>query len=83
MTLPTNTDLLTLNYSYQGQPFVHIPAKSGMNLSSMDYSFQASPFMGNSESPSFVKTIGGVVVGSAKTIQGLALGSIKLIGGIQ
>lgn len=47
MPLPTPTQLRTMDYAFQGQPFVSIPAKTGMTLQSMDYSFQAQPFVPN------------------------------------
>lgn len=47
MSLPTSTDLLTMNYSFLGQPFVNIPAKSTINLLTMDYSYLGQPFVSN------------------------------------
>lgn len=47
MALPTSTDLKTMDYSYQGQPFVNVPAKTGITLTTMDYSYQAQPFVSN------------------------------------
>lgn len=42
---------LTLDYSYQAQPFVNVVPSSGIvnnsGLCSLDYSYQASPFYGN------------------------------------
>jgi len=38
-------DLLTMDYSFHGQPFVDIPAKSSIDLTTMDYSFQGQPFV--------------------------------------
>ena len=49
MSLPTQTELKTMDYAYQGQPFVSVPAKSGMGLSSMDYAYLAQPFVTNSD----------------------------------
>jgi len=46
MALPTKSDLLKMDYAFQGQPFVEVPAKSGINLATMDYVFQAQPFVG-------------------------------------
>jgi len=47
MALPNKTDLQTMDYSYQGQPFVNVPAKSSIDLTTMDHSYQAQPFVGN------------------------------------
>jgi len=47
MALPTPSDLTGLDYSFKGQPFCNIPAKSGLDLGSMDYSFQGQPFVSN------------------------------------
>jgi len=47
MSLPTPTELLTMNFAYQGQPFVYVAAKSTIDLKTMDYAFQAQPFVAN------------------------------------
>jgi hypothetical protein len=47
MALPTKTDLLTMDYSYQGQPFVDVPAQDSIVLSTMDYTYQGQPFVRN------------------------------------
>ena len=47
MALPNSTDLQTMDYSFNGQPFVNVPAKSGIDTTTMDYSFQAQPFVTN------------------------------------
>lgn len=46
MSLPTKTDLLTLNYSWLGEPFVHVPTKT-QDLSTLDYSWLGEPFVAN------------------------------------
>jgi hypothetical protein len=45
MALPTRGDLETMDYVYQGQPFVEFPAKDSIDLQTMDYSFQGQPFV--------------------------------------
>lgn len=54
MSLPTPSDLQTLDYVYLGQPFCNVPAKSEVVLSGMDYVYQAQPFVSNEwgETPS-------------------------------
>lgn len=47
MTLPTKTDLLVMQYAFQGQPFVDVPAKDSITLTAMEYAFQAQPFVRN------------------------------------
>jgi len=47
MSLPTSTDLETMDYSYQGQPFVDVPARSDIDTTTMDYSYQGQPFVTN------------------------------------
>ena len=38
-------DLITMDFSFQGQPFVNVPAKSSIDLKTMDYAFQGQPFV--------------------------------------
>ena len=47
MSLPTPTQLMTMDYSFGGEPFVDVPAGAGTNLKSMDYAFEAQPFVSN------------------------------------
>ena len=56
MSLPTRDNLLTMDYSYFGQPFVQVPAKS-IDTNTMDYSYLGEPFWtismeGGGEEPS-------------------------------
>ena len=48
MSLPTPDNLKTMDYSFQGEPFINIPAKSSIDLMTMDYALQGEPFVGNS-----------------------------------
>jgi hypothetical protein len=59
MALPTPDSLKNMEYAFQGQPFVNVPAKSGIVLSNMEYAFQGQPFVGNES--------GGGVVTAIKT----------------
>jgi hypothetical protein len=36
-----------MDYAYQAQPYIYVPAKTGLNLATMDVSFQAQPFVTN------------------------------------
>jgi hypothetical protein len=47
MALLTPTNLETMDYAYQAQPFVDVPSKSAINLETMDYAYQAQPFVSN------------------------------------
>jgi hypothetical protein len=47
MALPTPDNLKTMDYGYQGQPFVDVPAKSTINLDTMDIAYLAQPFVRN------------------------------------
>lgn len=44
MSLPTRDDLLTMDFSYMGQPFVQVAAKAGIDLNTLDYSYMGQPF---------------------------------------
>jgi hypothetical protein len=84
MALPTPTDLKTLDWSFQGQPFCWVAAKSSITLAGMDYSFQAQPFVANEgeESTSNIKSISGVAYASIKKIVGVPIESVKKVCGI-
>ncbi len=47
MALPTPDNLKTMDYCFQGQPFVDVPAKDSIELDTMDYVFLAQPFVRN------------------------------------
>jgi len=47
MALPTPDNLKTMDYAYQGQPFVDVPAKDAVDLKTMDYAYRAQPFVRN------------------------------------
>lgn len=46
MSLPTATDLFTLDYSFNGVPFVNVESKSGQNTDSLDFALYGVPFVG-------------------------------------
>lgn len=48
MAIPTADDLITMDYVYQGGPFVELPAKSTIDLTTMDYVYLGQPFVRNS-----------------------------------
>ena len=47
MALPTPDNLKTMDYAFQGQPFVDVPAKDAVDIETMDYAFQGQPFVRN------------------------------------
>lgn len=47
MALPTSSDLLTMDYVYQAQPFVDVPSKAAIDLTGMDFVWQGQPFVRN------------------------------------
>lgn len=47
MPLPTQTDMLTMDYPSRGLPYVDVPAKSGIDTQTMDYPSRGLPFVTN------------------------------------
>lgn len=47
MALPDSSDLAGMDYAFQAQPHVCVPAKSDVVLTGMDYAFQGQPFVSN------------------------------------
>lgn len=47
MALPTPDNLKTMDYVYQGQPFVNVPSKAAVDIKTIDYVYQGQPFVGN------------------------------------
>jgi len=47
MSLPTPDNLKTMDYVFQGQPFVELPAKDAVDIKTMDYVYLAQPFVRN------------------------------------
>lgn len=43
--IPTKDTLETMDYVFQAQPFINVPAKDSIDLTTMDYAFQAQPFV--------------------------------------
>jgi hypothetical protein len=46
MSLPNAADLDTLDYAFQGLPFVDVETKSGQNTNSLDFAYLGLPFVG-------------------------------------
>ncbi len=47
MALVTPTTLKSMDYSFNGEPFVDVPAKDSIDLTLMDYAFNGQPFVRN------------------------------------
>jgi len=47
MALPTKTDLVKMDYSFNGEPFVDVPGNSSIDLMTMDWSYLGEPFVRN------------------------------------
>jgi hypothetical protein len=47
MALPTKSDLETMDYSFNGEPFVDVPGNSSIDLMTMDWSYLGEPFVRN------------------------------------
>lgn len=46
MSIPTATDLGTMDFAFGGSPFVNVESKAGQNTNSLDFAFDAQPFVG-------------------------------------
>ena len=45
MSLPVTNDLLTLDYVYNGTPFVYVESKNTLNTVSLDTIYDGVPFV--------------------------------------
>lgn len=45
--MPKPDDLKTMDWAFQAQPFVDVPAKADVDLKTMDWVYQAQPFVRN------------------------------------
>lgn len=50
MAKPTRSDIITMDYSYLGEPFVQVAAKASVDTDGLDYSYLGEPFTGLTES---------------------------------
>lgn len=57
MALPTKTDLLKMDFAFNGEPFVDVPGNSSIDLMTMDWSYLGEPFVRNNDSaPAAIST---------------------------
>jgi len=45
MSLPTRDNLLSMDYTFLGEPFVSVPSKDSIDLTTMDYTYLGEPFV--------------------------------------
>lgn len=50
MALVNKSELQKMDYLFQGEPFVNVPAKTGIDTFTMDYLFNGEPFVTNPSS---------------------------------
>lgn len=81
MALLSRINILTMDYSFQGQPYVQVASKNGINLDSMDYVFQARPFWGFKLCN--ISKVSGVIESSIKIISGIIKTNIDKISGVE
>lgn len=63
MALPTKTDLVGMDYSFKGSPFVDTVGNSSVNTFTMDWSFVGAPFVRNGA--------GGAAITPRRTLLGV------------
>ena len=47
MSLPTKSNIQTLDYGFMGQSFCDVLAKDSIDIKTMDYAFNGQPFVCN------------------------------------
>jgi hypothetical protein len=87
MALPVKSQILGLEWAFQGQPFCDVPGKSTIDTWSMDYSYNGAPFVTNADSSippvtTSIKSILGVPIASVKSFFGVPIASIKSVNGV-
>lgn len=85
MALPSSTDVLTIDWSYAGLPFVDVAAKGDILTGTMDWSYAGLPFVTNPSGVQGPANIGGFDgVGSAnlQAVMGVAYTNLETIMGV-
>ena len=84
MSLPTSTDLQTMDYSYGGLPFVDVPSNNTVNTQTMDWSYAGLPFVTNPSvsGPTNIGGFDGVTSTNLQTISGVAYTNLETIMGV-
>lgn len=84
MSLPTQTILKTMDFSFLGSPFVSVCSKAAIVLSGMDYSSEGSPFVSNDEPAltGWKHKINGIANINIGKINGVLKSNISKVNGI-
>lgn len=84
MAFPTSTDVLTMDYSQNGMPFVDVPTNSTVNTFTMDYSQNGMPFVTNPSvsGPANIKNVFGVGGGNIGKLDGVLYANIESVMGV-
>jgi hypothetical protein len=80
MAKPTRSDIITMDYSYFGEPFVQVAAKSGIDTDGLDYSYFGEPFTALTILSGFNLYVGNVQV-SAMYVGSTAI-SVSYVGSV-
>lgn len=85
MALPNKTNIQTMDWAYEGKPFVNVPANSTVVTTTMDWAYGGEPFVTNpsvAAGPANLKTWCGVSAANIKTINGVPIANVKTIVGV-
>lgn len=84
MSLPTQTILKTMDFSFLGSPFVSVCSKAAIVLSGIDYSYEGQPFVSNNEpvSSGWTHKINGIANINIGKINGILKSNISKVNGI-
>lgn len=58
MSVIPPSELSSMDYAYQGEPYVEVAVGSGIELESMDYAFRALPFVAPASATTVVDPLG-------------------------
>jgi hypothetical protein len=74
MALPTSTDIKTMDYSFNGEPFMYVITRATPDPLSMDFSYDGEPFAFNPNGQGGAGTHMQVNIGDVwKTVTGLQI----------
>ena len=84
MSLPSSNDLLTMDYPYQGLPFVDVPTNSTVNTQTMDWVYNGLPFVTNPalNGPTNIGGWDGVTAANIQSLMGTTYTNIETIYGV-
>ena len=80
MALPGATDLVSLKFAFNGQPFCRLVAKAGIDTLDVGYAFQAQPFAYGPEPA--VAGITGVLAATEAGDTAALAGSVGVVGAL-